>query len=191
MALPLDLEALRAALRAGQSFRYRFFWGHTPGEDGALSDAVFSQWWPATFELEGHVYRTAEQWMMAEKARLSGDEATRAAILEAPEPARSKKLGRQVKGFDEARWAAVRFDLVTTGNLAKFEQDPALRAYLLSTGDDVLVEASPFDQISGIRAGGRLAGGPGPGHLAWPEPARLRAHADARGAPGELPPPRR
>ena len=36
------------------------------------------------------------------------------------------------------------------GNLAKFSQHDELRAFLLNTGQSVLVEASPVDAIWGI-----------------------------------------
>lgn len=52
-------------------------------------------------------------------------------------------------GFDEHRWAEQRFELVVTGNLAKFGQHPDLRAFLLGTGSRVLAEASPRDRIWG------------------------------------------
>jgi ribA/ribD-fused uncharacterized protein len=44
-----------------------------------------------------------------------------------------------------------------SGNLAKFGQNPSLKAYLLATGDKVLVETSPLDKIWGI---GLAAGDP-------------------------------
>ena len=37
------------------------------------------------------------------------------------------------------------------GNWCKFSQNPGLREFLLSTGDSILVEASPYDSIWGIR----------------------------------------
>jgi ribA/ribD-fused uncharacterized protein len=37
--------------------------------------------------------------------------------------------------------------------VAKFGQDPELRAYLHATGADILVEASPHDPIWGIGMG--------------------------------------
>ena len=37
------------------------------------------------------------------------------------------------------------------GNWYKFSQNRNLREFLLSTGDSVLVEASPYDAIWGIR----------------------------------------
>jgi ribA/ribD-fused uncharacterized protein len=55
-----------------------------------------------------------------------------------------------VRGFDEARWAAVRFALVVAGNRAKFEQNADLLAHLLATGDAILVEASPEDAVWGL-----------------------------------------
>jgi ribA/ribD-fused uncharacterized protein len=41
--------------------------------------------------------------------------------------------------------------LVTEGNIAKFEQNGELRAFLVGTGNLVLVEASPYNRIWGIR----------------------------------------
>jgi len=90
---------------------------------------------------------------MAGKARLFGDEAAVEPILAARTPAEAKNLGRLVHGFDEAAWDAARFELVVRGNVAKFGQDPALRAYLLGTGNRVLVEASPRDRVWGIGLG--------------------------------------
>lgn len=150
---PLHLESLRQAVRSGQRFRYRLFYGHTPRADGQLSDAVFSQFWPCSFTVAGVHYSFAEQWMMAGKARLFGDAEALARILSAGTPLLCKRIGRQVQGFDEQRWREQRFELVTAGNLAKFGQDAALRSYLLATGDEILVEASPTDGIWGIRLG--------------------------------------
>jgi hypothetical protein len=153
MDLPLDIGALRRAVDGGRSFRYRYFWGHRPRSDGQLSDSMFSQWWPSAFEEDGLRFASAEMYMMAGKARLFGDEETLASILAAGDPATCKALGRRVRGFDDARWKQARFDLVTRGNAAKFGQDDALREYLLATGDEILVEASPRDRIWGIGLG--------------------------------------
>ena len=148
--VPLDLDSLLAALAAGACFGYRFFWGHRPRPDGQPSDSVFSQWWACRFEVDGQTYTSAEQFMMAGKARLFGDAETLAQILAAADPSKCKALGRKVRGFVEEQWAAARFDLVTRGNLAKFEQHPRRRAWLLATGEDLLVEASPMDRVWGI-----------------------------------------
>lgn len=39
------------------------------------------------------------------------------------------------------------------GNKAKFSQNPTLKEFLLSTGDSILAEASPYDSIWGIGLG--------------------------------------
>lgn len=143
------LEALIAAHDRGEPLAYRLFWKATPWPSSAATDSCLSQWWRSDFVIEGTTYTSAEQWMMASKARLFGDERVRAKILAASDPAEIKRLGREVQKFDEARWRERRLELVTEGNVAKFDQQPALRAHLLSTGDDILVEASPLDRIWG------------------------------------------
>lgn len=55
-----------------------------------------------------------------------------------------------MKNFAQAAWDAQRFDIVVRGSVAKFGQNASLRAYLLSTGEKVLVEASPVDPVWGV-----------------------------------------
>ncbi|MBL8918592.1 MAG: NADAR family protein [Myxococcaceae bacterium] len=148
--LPITLEALRASTAA---FTFRPFYGHQPRPDGRLGDACFSQWWPCRFVVDRVTYVTAEQFMMASKARLFRDADALERILLEPSPAKQKALGRTVRGFDAAVWEQHRFDVVAFGSHAKFSQDEALLAHLLSTHDDILVEASPRDRIWGIGLG--------------------------------------
>jgi len=153
MSTPLTREALVSAMAEGRQFRFRPFYGHTQRADGALSDACFSQWWRAEFVVDGARYVTAEQYMMAAKARLFGDAEVLAQILAEEDPSKVKALGRKVRGYEDAKWEAHRFDAVTAGSVGKFSATPQLRAYLLGTGEDVLVEAAPRDQIWGIGLG--------------------------------------
>jgi ribA/ribD-fused uncharacterized protein len=113
-------------------------------------EAPFSQWHPARFELAGHVFGCAEQYMMYGKAILFEDPEAAARILEAGSPRQHKALGRQVRHFDERIWKANRERIVGEGSRAKFTQNPALRQALLDTAGTQLVEASPFDRIWGI-----------------------------------------
>lgn len=115
--------------------------------------AVFSQWTAATFEVDGVSYGCTEQFMMAEKARLFGDEAVRARILATTSARQQKALGRQVAGYIDETWERERFAIVVRGNEAKFSQNPAMLQVLLATGDKTLVEASPYDRIWGIGRG--------------------------------------
>ena len=153
----LDVASLRGRVAAGERFGYLCFWGHRLRADGAPSTACFSQWFPAAFTIDAIRYATAEHWMMAEKARLFGDDAALARVLAKNEPDAAKAAGRAVRGFDEAIWLRHRLDIVMRGNCAKFEQHPPLRDFLLATGDRVLVEASPVDPVWGI---GLAAGDP-------------------------------
>jgi ribA/ribD-fused uncharacterized protein len=143
-------EELVGAVEAGGVARWLMFWGHRAEADGRAGKGALSQWWPCVFRVEGVSYASAEHWMMAEKARLFGDTSALGEILAARTPAEAKKLGRGVRGFDDAAWDAARFEVVVAGNVAKFGQDPVLRAYLLGTASRVLVEASPRDRVWGI-----------------------------------------
>lgn len=125
------------------------FWGHQPSKNGSITKTCFSQWFEAEFVIDGIRYPTAEHFMMAEKARLFGDEAVLERILQARNPAVAKAAGREVQGFDEEVWAENRWEIVVQANYAKFSQHPALRDFLLATGDQVLVEASPVDFVWG------------------------------------------
>ncbi|MEM9196401.1 MAG: NADAR family protein [Pseudomonadota bacterium] len=118
---------------------HHFFWS-----------GPFSQWHPSAFTLWGCDFATAEQAMMVGKARLFGDADMAAQILAAPDPGKQKALGRQVRGFDGARWDAEKVALVTEISLAKFDQNKGLRRKLFQTGSAYLVEASPLDAVWGI-----------------------------------------
>ena len=55
-----------------------------------------------------------------------------------------------MRHYQQDVWEAQRFAIVKVANLAKFSQHADLRAFLLATGEQVLVEASPVDAIWGI-----------------------------------------
>ena len=59
--------------------------------------------------------------------------------------------------FESGKWDAVRYEIVKSGNRAKFEQNPELKAALLKTGNRILAEASPKDTIWGIGLGREAA----------------------------------
>lgn len=145
-----DISTLLTAIQNGARPDYLFFWGHTPRADGNLGKECLSQWWEAPFEVDGVTYSTAEHYMMASKARLFGDTATLEKILRAASPKAAKALGRKVTPFDGEGWNQQRVAIVVQGNLAKFGQNAALKAFLLETQERVLVEASPYDRIWGI-----------------------------------------
>lgn len=145
-----DRSTLIKAWNEGVCPEFLMFWGRKGGDTSKLGPYVFSQWYFSDFEIKGTVYPTAEHWMMAEKARLMGDAETLQRILVSENPNQAKRLGREIRNWDEARWDANKFEVVVQGNVAKFGQDKNLRNFLLGTLDTVLVEASPHDKVWGI-----------------------------------------
>lgn len=150
MPAPTSFDELRDRFNSGEAFKFLHFWGHQLSRDGAITQACFSQWFEAEFDIDGRRYMTAEHFMMAEKARLFGDQAVLEKILKATNPGAAKALGRHVTPFVEDVWVQHRFHIVCRANTAKFSQNAALRAFIIRTGDKILVEASPTDRIWGI-----------------------------------------
>ena len=143
-----------------------FFWRETHPDTGYLC-----QWYACPFrdgDNPNLIYKTAENYMMYQKAVLFGDTQVASEILKTGNPRKVKSLGRKVRNFDEAVWNRERERVVYEGNILKFttalsEEDitrgncpgsplvgESLRALLLSTGDRELVEASPFDRVWGV-----------------------------------------
>lgn len=109
----------------------------------------FSQWHKKPFVVDGITYNCAEQYMMAEKARLFGDVEALRKIMATTSPREQKKIGREVKGYDEEKWDIIVKDVIFKGNYAKFSQNKELLDMLLKT-NPVLVEASPYDTKYGV-----------------------------------------
>ena len=110
----------------------------------------FSQFYPCAFKHKGETFCSTEQWMMASKARLMGDEKTRRKIMKERSPIKIKSLGRRVRPFNQQLWEKKRFKVVFTGNMLKFTQNSHLRKILRDTSSKMLVEAAPKDKIWGI-----------------------------------------
>jgi ribA/ribD-fused uncharacterized protein len=125
---------------------------------------IFSNWWPfhgkkdctaedlgrPLFTLNGVEYNCSEQMMMAEKAKLFGDNEILEEIMKPIHPKAQKALGRKIKNFNENVWNKHARPIVYIGNEAKFLQNPDLLVKLLKTKGTTLVEASPYDSIWGI-----------------------------------------
>ena len=130
--------------------KFLFFWGHQPSKDRTITKTCFSQWWESTFKVDGIEYKSAEHWMMAKKALLFDDQEIFDKIIEVKSPSEAKKLGREVKNYNDETWLKKRFQIVKEGNFHKFCQKENLLEFLLNTNDRILVEASPVDPIWGI-----------------------------------------
>jgi ribA/ribD-fused uncharacterized protein len=120
---------------------YHYFWE---------TKHPFSQWHKCSFEVDGKIFTSAEQYMMYEKAILFGDIDSATKILNTNNVREQKELGRQVKGFDNELWGINAPTIVYKGNKEKFRQNKEFLNLLLSTKGQTIVEASPDDTIWGI-----------------------------------------
>ncbi|MBB6464108.1 NADAR family protein [Flammeovirga kamogawensis] len=150
MEAKYSLEWLKIKEESNTSIKFLFFWGHTKNHKEEVGNFCFSQWYESSFTIKGITYLITEHWMMAEKARLFGDEIVYQQIINCQKPGEAKDLGRQVKNFDEEVWKKYRYEIVKIGNIYKFTEHKKMGEYLLNTQSRVLVEASPVDIIWGI-----------------------------------------
>lgn len=115
--------------------------------------SVFSQWHHSMFTVEELTFNCAEQFMMYHKTRLCDDEKLTERVMTSTDPEEQKDLGRQaakLPSFNRPLWNSKCEEIVKQGNIAKFSQNPKLKAVLLNTGNKTLAEASPFDEKWGI-----------------------------------------
>lgn len=110
-----------------------------------------SNWTPSEFEdpIYGK-FVNGEQRIMYLKAVLMGDNETCKKIMNSKDPKEIKKLGRNVAGWDQNKWDANISNIALTTTFLKFNQNPEMKEWLLSTGDLSIAEASPYDKIWGI-----------------------------------------
>lgn len=109
-----------------------------------------SQWAASKFIIDDVEYNCAEQYMMAQKAILFGDNDALDIIMGTDNPKIQKATGRLVKNFNQTVWEQNAKLFVYRANFAKFTQNQDFLEWLLSTDGTTLVEASPWDAIWGI-----------------------------------------
>ncbi len=102
---------------------------------------------------DDQMFDSSEQAFMWWKAVFFQDMRIAGLVAKQPDPAIAKKLGREIKGYDDKLWACVRLGYMTYVCYFKFNQNEDLKAILLGTGDRTLVEASPLDTVWGIGIG--------------------------------------
>ena len=78
-------------------------------------------------------YNSAEQLMIASKARLFGDDTAPSATLASDDPREQKRLGNHVRPFDHDFWQQECENSAFRGNLAKFFQNEKMRLALVHT----------------------------------------------------------
>lgn len=99
-----------------------------------------SNFYPSPFELDGHTWPTVEHYFQAAKSA-NPDGYHR--VREAPTPGQAKRLGRGVAL--RADWEEVKLDVMREALAAKFAPESPLAAWLLDTGDALLVEGNTWN----------------------------------------------
>jgi ribA/ribD-fused uncharacterized protein len=114
----------------------------------------FSNFHPCEFIWRGVKFNCSEQAFMYAKATFFGDDEIAEKIMCESDPRKIKKLGRQIKNFDDNTWGQVRYEYMLAINKEKYFQNQDLKNRLLSTNNAVIVEDSPYDYIWGIGKNG-------------------------------------
>lgn len=113
--------------------------------------AAFSNFSPHGIEMEGVWWRTVEHYFQAQKFQ---DPAYQTIIGKASTPKMAKEMGRSRAYAIWPDWDQRREDVMLKAIRQKFRTHPEIKALLLSTGDEVLAEASPNDYYWGIGGDG-------------------------------------
>ena len=129
--LPEDLVPYKAAQQENDQF-IAFLGEHSP----------WSNFHQSPFEIDGHRYHSAEQWIQYSKAMLFGDSSTENKILQTDSPQECKRLRYQINGVNNKKWRAEGFELCLKGVEAKFKQNKELWSMLKMMEPKTLVEAS-------------------------------------------------
>ena len=111
----------------------------------------FSNWYLCNICYNDINFNSSEQIFMWSKAKLFNDEDVAEQILQTTDQKAIKSLGRKVKNFDDKIWNENKFTIVYNGNYLKFTQNDELKKYIKSTGNSILVEASPYDNIWSVK----------------------------------------
>ena len=112
--------------------------------------SAFSQWTPSLFTVDLVEYNSAEQFMMASKARLFGHDMALSVILASDDPQEQKHLGRHVRHFDHDFWQQKCENSVLRGNLTKLSQNEKMRLALVHTVPTPPRRSEPHDKLWNI-----------------------------------------
>jgi ribA/ribD-fused uncharacterized protein len=111
----------------------------------------FSNFSAHGFELDGAYWRTSEHYFQAQK--FAGTPHADA-VREARSPKDAANMGRERKRPLRRDWEHVKDDVMRRAVLRKFETHADIRAILLGTGDEPLVENAPGDYYWGCGSDG-------------------------------------
>lgn len=109
-------------------------------EQFSIPYRFLSNFWYASFEIDGCHYRTVEHYFQSMKAKYQEDADY---IANLPKPQQAKKEARKITMRDD--WPSIKVDVMRKGVRAKFYQNPDLAQQLLSTGDEYLQEGNNWN----------------------------------------------
>ena len=109
----------------------------------------FSNFYEAEFIWNGYIYHSSEQYIQHQKAKYCGDTAAANEIMSCKTALQCKHAARNIDNYIPDDWIKFATSECVKGLTAKFDQNPKLKALLLSTGDKMLVECS-WDQVWGM-----------------------------------------
>lgn len=111
----------------------------------------FSNWYHAEFDYAGQHYVNSEQFMMYHKVLMFHKYELADQIIQTSDPGKCKKIaGQKFPEFDSDLWEKTCQTIVKRGVKAKFAQNKNILTILLSTGNALLAECSPYDKKWGI-----------------------------------------
>jgi ribA/ribD-fused uncharacterized protein len=141
----------------------------------------FSNFSPHAITLDEKRWPTSEHYFQAQKfAGTSHEDYVRVART----PRLAAEIGRDRKRPLRRDWEAVKDDMMRCAVLAKFEQHADLRAMLLETGEEEIVENAPGDYYWGCGADGSGKNMLGAVLMEVRATLRARAGDEAAGAAG-------
>lgn len=100
-------------------------------------------------KVEGNTYNCNEQYYFHKKADLAGDRQAAEQIMKEKDPGKQKAIGSRIV-INEPMWRDRCIDIMYDGLRAKFTQNKKLQDFLLSTGNNLIIEASPRDKFWGV-----------------------------------------
>ena len=107
-----------------------------------------SNFHPVKINHDGFIYHSSEQLIQHKKAQLFGDAITEAQILSTSTAMECKTEARNTRNYDQQLWESSAKTLCYDGIKAEFTQNPWLANLLLSTNNEILVEAT-YDKVWG------------------------------------------
>lgn len=107
----------------------------------------FSNFAPFGIELDGAFWPTVENYYQAQKFT---DPELQKSIRQAAKPTLAKSLADKARPVMRPDWDAVKDAVMYRAVRRKFELHPELKAMLLATGEEELVESAPTDTYWGV-----------------------------------------